>query len=92
MLNAFHSPDPESKRNIEATSAEEPNSSPKAQWSSGRILALGARDPRFEPGLGPSFFAHFPLVINQVFPRKSDDIGWECCTNKNVYGIVCSSK
>ena len=26
-----------------------------AQWSSGRILALGARDPRFEPGLGPSF-------------------------------------
>ena len=27
----------------------------KAQWSSGRILALGARDPRFEPGLGPSF-------------------------------------
>ena len=28
----------------------------KAQWSSGRILALGARDPRFEPGLGPSFF------------------------------------
>ena len=28
----------------------------EAQWSSGRILALGARDPRFEPGLGPSFF------------------------------------
>ena len=27
----------------------------QAQWSSGRILALGARDPRFEPGLGPSF-------------------------------------
>ena len=29
----------------------------KAQWSSGRILALGARDPRFEPGLGPSFLS-----------------------------------
>ena len=55
MLNAFHSPDPESKRNIEVASTEEPNSFPKAQWSSGRILALGARDPRFEPGLGPSF-------------------------------------
>ena len=31
----------------------------QAQWSSGRILALGARDPRFEPGLGPSFFFFF---------------------------------
>ena len=30
----------------------------QAQWSSGRILALGARDPRFEPGLGPSFLSH----------------------------------
>ena len=30
----------------------------QAQWSSGRILALGARDPRFEPGLGPSLFPH----------------------------------
>ena len=36
----------------------------QAQWSSGRILALGARDPRFEPGLGPSFLVHTVLTVH----------------------------
>jgi hypothetical protein len=39
----------------------------KAQWSSGRILALGARDPRFEPGLGPYFFSRsLPFIIKHT--------------------------
>ena len=45
----------------------------KAQWSSGRILALGARDPRFEPGLGPSFFP-FPLSITTQSESDSNCI------------------
>ena len=38
----------------------------QAQWSSGRILALGARDPRFEPGLGPHSFLSFPADSGEV--------------------------
>jgi hypothetical protein len=37
----------------------------QAQWSSGRILALGARDPRFEPGLGPSFLFRTVLRLKR---------------------------
>ena len=43
----------------------------KAQWSSGRILALGARDPRFEPGLGPSFSLP-PLTAERTTQSDSD--------------------
>ena len=43
----------------------------KAQWSSGRILALGARDPRFEPGLGPSFLPS--LWITEVHQINCDN-------------------
>ena len=35
------------------------------ELSSGRILALGARDPRFKPGLGPSFFPPSTTYIGE---------------------------
>ena len=50
---ALHSHDRDRPPEFES---RHPAASYEAQWSSGRILALGARDPRFEPGLGPSLF------------------------------------
>ena len=49
----------------------------KAQWSSGRILALGARDPRFEPGLGPVFLPPIWLQGRRMTPK-------ECTGHTNV--------
>ena len=50
----------------------------QAQWSSGRILALGARDPRFEPGLGPSFLFLLHTILNHLNVNK-----WTCLFCEN---------
>ena len=70
----------------------------QAQWSSGRILALGARDPRFEPGLGPSFLVQTVLTVHKATTcthesrRISRIFQWNCQDPVRCVGLWIVSK